>query len=245
VQAEERPDLEAFIEGAAELVGRHLDLDAISALAGSSDLPSLPGPRVPPPAQSIAVARDAAFAFAYPHLLADWSSAGAEVAVFSPLADDPVPSSDLVFLPGGYPELHAGRLATAGTFQRTLGKAAQSAEIYGECGGYMVLGEALVDAEGQSHAMAGLLPLVTSFAERRLHLGYRTVEAEAGLFAGRWTAHEFHYATTLREDGEPLFRAWDAEGVALRPMGLRNGRVAGSFAHLIDRVIEQGQEVAA
>ena len=99
----------------------------------------------------------------------------------------------------------------------------------------MVLGEALVDAEGQSHAMAGLLPLATSFAERRLHLGYRTVTADAGPFAGRWTAHEFHYATTLREEGEPLFRAWDAEGKALGTMGLRKGRVAGSFAHLIDR----------
>ena len=240
VQAEERPDLEAFIEGAADLVARHLDLDGLRALAAGPDLPSFPGPTMPPPAQRIAVARDAAFAFAYPHLLADWRAAGAEIAFFSPLADDPVPPFDLVVLPGGYPELHAGRLASAETFKRTLGNAAQASELYGECGGYMVLGQGLVDASGHSHAMSGLLPLATSFAERRLHLGYRTVQAACGPFAGRWTAHEFHYATILREEGEPLFRAWDAEGAALGAMGLRKGRVSGSFAHLIDRADGQG-----
>ncbi|HVG47173.1 MAG TPA: cobyrinic acid a,c-diamide synthase, partial [Rubellimicrobium sp.] len=74
------------------------------------------------------------------------------------------------------------------------------------------------------------------FETRRLHLGYRRVEAMGGPLPGEWAAHEFHYATTLRAEGEPLFRAWDAEGTELAPMGLRRGRVAGSFAHLIDRV---------
>lgn len=240
VQAEERPDLDAFLEGAADLAERHLDLEGLLGLAGGPDLRPSPGPAVAPPAQRIAVARDAAFAFAYPHLLADWRAQGAELSVFSPLADEPVPEADLVILPGGYPELHAGRLAGAGTFLRSLRKAAETSDVHGECGGYMMLGEALVDAEGRSHAMAGLLPLATSFAERRLHLGYRTVEAGAGPFAGRWTAHEFHYATTLHARGEPLFRAWDAEGAELAPMGLRLGRVAGSFAHLIDRADGQG-----
>jgi len=235
VQAEERPDLEAFLEGAADLVERHLDLSALVALAGG-ELPVAGGPRVPPPAQRIAVARDAAFAFAYPHLLADWRAGGAELAFFSPLADEAVPEADLVILPGGYPELHAGRIAGAKTFMSSLSVAAQSAEIYGECGGYMVLGEGLVDAGGTRHAMAGLLPLETSFAERRLHLGYRRVEALGGPFQGAWAAHEFHYATTLRAEGEPLFRARDAEGTELAPMGLRRGRVTGSFAHLIDRL---------
>lgn len=235
VQAEERPDLEAFLDRAADLVERHLDLEALLALPAGPDLPIMAGPRVPAPAQRIALARDAAFAFAYPHLLADWRAQGAEIATFSPLADEAVPPADLVILPGGYPELHAGRLSAAQTFMRSLRNAAYDADLYGECGGYMVLGEALVDADGHAHAMAGLLPLATSFANRRLHLGYRTVEAGAGPFPGRWTAHEFHYATTLREEGEPLFRAWDAEGTELSPMGLRRERVAGSFAHLIDR----------
>lgn len=235
VQAEERPDLDAFLDRAADLAERHLDLTALVALA-EGDMRGAEGPRVAPPAQRIAVARDPAFAFAYPHLTADWRAGGAEVAFFSPLADEPVPDADLVVLPGGYPELHAGRIAAAERFLSSLRKASDRIHLYGECGGYMVLGEALLDAEGRTHRMAGLLPLETSFAKRRLHLGYRRLEALGGPFPGSWRAHEFHYATTLRAEGEPLFRAWDAEGTELTPMGLRRGRVAGSFAHLIDRM---------
>jgi cobyrinic acid a,c-diamide synthase len=183
----------------------------------------------------IAVAQDRAFGFAYPHMLADWRAAGAELRMFSPLADEPVPEAGFVFLPGGYPELHAGRLSGARTFMQSLRHAAQSSEIYGECGGYMTLGDGLIDADGTRHAMAGLLPLETSFATRKLHLGYRRLTAPDGPFRGAWTGHEFHYASTLRVDGPPLFAARDAEGTALPDMGLRMGRVSGSFAHLIER----------
>ena len=98
----------------------------------------------------------------------------------------------------------------------------------------MVLGEGLVDAEGARHEMAGLLPLATSFQTRRLHLGYRDLTPLGGVFRGPLKGHEFHYATTLRAEGAPLFAARDAEGTALPDMGLRKGRVAGSFAHVID-----------
>lgn len=238
VQAQEQADLEAFIARAARHAADHLDLAAIAqAFAAMRDQgdPGATAPRLAPPAQRIAIARDRAFAFAYPHLLADWQAAGATLSVFSPLADDPVPPADLVFLPGGYPELHAGPIAAAGTFLESLRNAAEQADIYGECGGYMVLGEALVDAGGQAHPMASLLPLATSFAARRLHLGYRRLSAGAGAFAGRWNGHEFHYATTLYARGTPLFAAADAEGTPLPPMGLTLGRTSGSFAHLIDR----------
>ncbi|KAA9008930.1 cobyrinate a,c-diamide synthase [Histidinibacterium aquaticum] len=232
VQAQERPDLEAFLDRAADLVEQSLDLDSLTALA--APLPEAPpARRVPPPAQTIALARDAAFAFAYPHLLDDWRAQGAEIRPFSPLADDPAPGADLVILPGGYPELHAGRIAANSAFQQSL----RDRAIYGECGGYMVLGETLTDAEGETHRMAGLLRLETSFAERRLHLGYRRLTARGGPLPGTWAAHEFHYATTLRAEGDPLFEATDAEGTDLPPMGLRQGRVCGSFAHLIDRVL--------
>ena len=235
VQAQERPDLEAFLDLAAALIEAHLDLDALARIADEAvPLVSAEAPRVAPPGQRIAIASDAAFAFAYPHLLADWRARGAEIVPFSPLADAAVPDGDIVLLPGGYPELHAGRLAAATTFMQSLRKAAQAVPVYGECGGYMVLGEGLVDAEGGRHAMAGLLPLETSFATRRLHLGYRHLMATAGPFAGQWTAHEFHYATTLRAEGPALFAARDAEGAALPDMGLSVGRVSGSFAHLID-----------
>ena len=81
--------------------------------------------------------------------------------------------------------------------------------------------------------MAGLLRLETSFEHRRLHLGYRRVTARGGPMPGTWTAHEFHYATTARIEGAPLFDAQDATGSSLPPMGLRAGPAAGSFAHLI------------
>jgi cobyrinic acid a,c-diamide synthase len=182
------------------------------------------------------VARDAAFAFTYPHLLDDWKAAGAEISFFSPLADEAVPETEFVFLPGGYPELHGVQLATARRFFDSLRAAAGKVQVYGECGGYMVLGESLADADGRTHAMAGLLPLVTSFAARRLHLGYRSLHTDAGPFPGDWAGHEFHYATTLKAEGTPLFRAEDAEGNPLPPMGLVAGQVSGSFAHLIDRL---------
>ena len=144
-----------------------------------------------------------------------------------------MPECDLVYLPGGYPELHAGKLAASAVFLHSLRRASETAQIYGECGGYMVLGQTLIDAKGTPHAMAGLLNLETSFSTRKLHLGYRRLHADHGAFPGAWAGHEFHYATTVRAKGEPLFTAQDAEGTKLSPMGLRDGAVSGSFAHLI------------
>ena len=234
VQAGERPDLDGFLDRAADALAPGLDRAAL--LAAAAPLPGAgPATAPDPPAQVIAMARDTAFAFAYPHMLASWRAAGAEIRCFSPLADEPVPPADLVFLPGGYPELHAPRLAASRTFLDSLCRAATTTDIYGECGGYMVLGDGLVDADGSRHAMAGLLRLETSFEARRLHLGYRQLHGAPGRLAGPWAGHEFHYASTLRAEGPPLFEARDAEGTPLPPMGLRHGRVQGSFAHLIER----------
>ena len=231
VQAGEQAGLEAWLERAADLV------PAAGMPFGPLRLPTAPqygGLPLPPPGQRIAVARDEAFAFAYEHMLAGWRRAGAELAFFSPLADE-APEGDAVFLPGGYPELHAGRIAAAGRFLGALRR--HGGPVYGECGGYMVLGEGLVDAEGKRHAMAGLLPLETSVAEPARRLGYRRLEARGGGFPpGRaFRGHEFHYARALREGpGAPLFEAADALGRPLGPAGLVCGHVAGSFMHLID-----------
>ncbi len=213
----------------AAAVAAAVDADRLIGLARPSRLAGGEACGVAPLGRLIAVARDDAFAFAYPALLADWRRAGAELAWFSPLADEaPDPRADAVFLPGGYPELHAGRLAAATNFLAGLRR--HRGTVYGECGGYMVLGESLVDAAGAAHRMAGLLPLATSFAERRLQLGYREARLLAdfplGPAGARFRGHEFHYATILREGpGERLFDRG----------GLRRGNVAGSFIHLIDR----------
>ncbi|WP_298256490.1 cobyrinate a,c-diamide synthase [uncultured Litoreibacter sp.] len=233
VQASERRDLEQWLDEVADFIETHVDLDALPAarLARSDHYSPL---RLP--YSRIAVAHDEAFAFAYPHLLRDWQASGANIQLFSPLKNEPVPLSELVYLPGGYPELHAARLAGNATFLESLRSASETSDIYGECGGYMTLGETLTDADGTPHKMAGLLDLHTSFQQRKLHLGYRNLRSQSGPFKGRLTGHEFHYATTLKAEGEPLFEATDAQGAVLPPMGLKKGRVCGSFAHIIDRL---------
>ena len=245
VQAAERADLTALLNRAADWLADHVDLDALVALARPGRIAAAgaaPGPALPPLGQRIAVADDLAFGFCYPAVLDGWRAAGAEVMPFSPLTgDEPDPAADAVYLPGGYPELHAGRLAANDAFLNGLRAAdKRGAAIFGECGGYMVLGEGLVDEDGARHALAGLLPLETSFAEPKLSLGYRHAAVRtAGPFDGAVTAfrgHEFHYAVTLREGpGDALFDCADAAGRSVGPRGLVAGRVAGSFVHLIDR----------
>ncbi len=230
VQAQERPDLDAFLDQAGDLIEKSVDLNALPPL---HRLKAANRVRSKPPAQRIAIAQDAAFAFAYPHLLDDWHNARAEISTFSPLNNDPAPEADLIYLPGGYPELYAGQLSANSTFMNSLHN--NTAQIYGECGGYMTLGETLTDADGQTHQMAGLLGLETSFAQRKLHLGYRHLQADKGPMKGRWTGHEFHYATTIKAEGTTLFAAQDATDTALPSMGLIKGNVSGSFAHIIDQ----------
>lgn len=236
VQASEHADLKAFLDRAADSVARHIEIDRLVALA--QPLATVPPQNaLPPLGQRIAIARDEAFAFLYPHLLTGWRRAGAELSFFSPLADEaPAPDADAIFLPGGYPELQAGRIANAATFRAGLRDAAADGRlIYGECGGYMVLGQALIDAEGEEHGMAGLLPVVTSFAKRKLHLGYRHLTHDGVLpFPATLRGHEFHYSIIARQEtAAPLFRAEDAAGRHLGPMGQRCNRVMGSYAHVI------------
>ena len=241
VQAGETQALDARLETMADFVEAHVDCDRVLALAGELALVS-PAPgavALRPPGQRIALARDAAFSFIYPHLVQGWRAAGAEIVSFSPLADEPPPADcDLCWLPGGYPELHAGRLAAAARFREGLRLFAETRPVHGECGGYMVLGESLVDAAGVAHPMAGLLGVETSFAKRRLTLGYREAQLAAACALGAAGAvlrgHEFHYATIASSGSdEPFATVRDAYGTAAAPAGSRRGRVTGSFFHVI------------
>ncbi|MGD9659499.1 MAG: cobyrinate a,c-diamide synthase [Methylocystis sp.] len=196
------------------------------------------GAATAPPAQRIAIARDDAFSFFYPHLAQSWRDAGAALCFFSPLADEAPPDDcDLCWLPGGYPELHAGRLSAAQGFMNGLRHFAERRWVHGECGGYMVLGGSLIDAAGEAHEMAGLLELETSFARRKLHLGYRCARLAADHPLGAANlllrGHEFHYASVIREEGAPFALAHDAYSDEPRPAGLARDGVSGSFFHLM------------
>ncbi|WP_342779256.1 cobyrinate a,c-diamide synthase [Denitrobaculum tricleocarpae] len=270
IQANEHEALESFLEAAACDIAGEIDCDrlAVSASArlckerggGVSGASRSRQPGLKPFGQRIAVARDTAFAFSYPFLLDAWRTAGAEISLFSPLADEaPDLTADAVYLPGGYPELHAGRLAGNRSFMTGLEESARrGACVYGECGGYMVLGEGLTDAQGVRHAMAGLLPLETSFAPektgkpgRRMVLGYRQAallqDTAIGMAGEGFRGHEFHYARELSVDepttpvravrpGDRLFGLKDAQGQDLADAGLVRGNVMGSFLHIIDTV---------
>ena len=238
VQAEETADLDARLDALAAFVSAHVDLDALVALGG----PLAAGGEavaLTPPGQRIAVARDAAFTFLYPHLLSGWRRAGAEVAFFAPLADEPPPAdADVCWLPGGYPELHAGRLAASQSFLSGLRRFAETKPVHGECGGYMALGASLTDASGFRHEMAGLLSVETSFAKRRMTLGYRRARlAEDGPLGRKGQArlgHEFHYATVAAAGADaPFAFVTDAYGAPEAPTGSRRGLVTGSFFHVI------------
>jgi cobyrinic acid a,c-diamide synthase len=239
VQAGEHHGLERFVDDAADRMERGCQIAQLLDLAqagGRTVAQTVPS--IPPLAQSIAIAQDVAFAFSYPHLLNSWKQQGASLSFFSPLADEgPDETADAIYLPGGYPELHAGRLSANQTFRSSMVIAAKAGRrIYGECGGYMVLGDALIDASGQSHAMLGLLPLVSSFQHRKRHLGYRRVRPLDGSFFDQpMTAHEYHHSTIVSEgEADRLFAVRDARGDDLGLAGLRRGHVAGSYMHLID-----------
>lgn len=238
VQAEEHGALEEMIVEAADFVAGHTDLKALRSAAAGRDHTVPEAAPVTPPGQRIALARDAAFSFVYPHMLAAWRRAGAEILPFSPLADQaPDETADVCWLPGGYPELHAGSLAAATRFRAGLRRFGETRPVHGECGGYMAMGAALIDADGTSHEMAGLLGLVTSYARRRMHLGYRRARLLAAMpgfpSGGELRGHEFHYSSVVTLDDEPLAQVEDATGAQVAEAGSRRGRATGTFFHLI------------
>ena len=238
--------VEQILDHAADLIDEYCDLDAILDAAqklpaankavAALPLPFTSPPAMSPPAKTIAVANDAAFGFAYHHLLAGWQQQGAEIRPFSPLNDEkPADDADFIFLPGGYPELYLPTLSRNRQFLLGLNKAATAnIPIYGECGGYMVLGTGITDASGNRFDMAGLLDVETSFANKKRHLGYRKfTPVEPFFWDGPFLGHEFHYTNVVSASGTPLFTAHDANDQPLGMAGLRKGSVAGSYLHII------------
>lgn len=243
VQAGEQENLPAILTDMAAFVTEHVDIAALIAAAAGT-LQDTPAPaKITPPGQRIALAQDDAFAFVYPHLLAGWRAAGATILPFSPLGDEaPDESADVCWLAGGYPELHAGKLAAADTFRQGLQKFVQTRPVHGECGGYMTMGAGLVDKDGTRHQMTGLLGLETSFSKRKMHLGYRKADLLAAIPAhpkgARLRGHEFHYASILSEPDAPLAKITDSNDIVVAETGsikryAGGGAATGTFFHMI------------
>ena len=232
-QPRELPDMQGQAERLAAVIQKNFDLPALRALARpmpSTDKPLQQG--FFPADARVAVARDAAFSFVYPHWLPEQAQS------FSPLANERVPDdATLVFLPGGYPELHAATLSRADAFRDSLRAAhARGATIYGECGGYMALGQAMT-VNGERFEMAGLLPVVTHYSDGAARtLGYRSMTAPEDFWAGsRLNGHEFHASTAENLEPPSLFQAMDSRQASLGLLGHRKGNTMGSYLHIIDR----------
>ncbi len=219
-----------------------IDLDAIVRIAGTaggpsdSDSPVFPHERQPARC-AIAVAQDRAFSFYYQDSLDMLSAWGAEVVPFSPLDGDALPDGvGGVYLGGGFPELFAEELSrNKGMLDSVRSAIGRNVPVYGECGGLMYLGNSLSDLDGRQFPMVGAIPVVSSMEGRRLHLGYREVEACAEgplLRAGeRVRGHEFHWSVLQDPPGEES-AAYRVVNQAGRPEGFRNGSVWASYIHV-------------
>ncbi len=183
----------------ADAAERHLDVDAIMRIAAepgqNSEHPRMHAARELTRDATIAVARDAAFSFYYPENLDLLAAAGATLVDFSPLRDPCLPAgASGVYLGGGYPEVHARALAANAALLAALRRFATAGGlVYAECGGLMLLGDALEDEHGDVHAMAGVLPLRTRMLPQRLAIGYREVTIACDFLPAIVArGHEFH-----------------------------------------------------
>lgn len=232
------PERHLGLVAAAELDDLDARLDALAdawEAYGRTDLPpavsfadvAVPAPRVRLDGVRIAVARDAAFAFLYPANLDLLRDAGASIAFFSPLAGDPLPTCDAVWLPGGYPELHIDTLAARDDLRRELHAHVDAGRpLLAECGGLLYALDRLVDREGHFGAMAALLEGHAAMQPRLAALGMQ----EAALPEGVLRGHSFHYAQASIA-GEPLATAHNPHGGPTAERIYRRGRMTASFVH--------------
>jgi cobyrinic acid a,c-diamide synthase len=231
-----------------DAVERSVDLDRLLALATPSELPSRGGPesecpsgrhgRAPTRRARIGVAHDAAFQFYYAENLDLLREAGADLVAFSPLDAPALPAVDGLYLGGGYPELHARRLAENVAMRRAVRRFADSGRpIYAECGGLMYLAESLEDGGGAAHEMVGVLPVRVRRSPRRMALGYTEVaftgETPLGPSGAIARGHEFHYSS-VDPVPEGVARAYriTQRGAERRAEGYLVGRTLMSYVHL-------------
>ncbi len=224
LQAAEIDDLGARLDRLADALAASAAVDLPPPVEFADQPPPVVAPRLT--GRRIAVACDAAYGFIYPANLDTLQALGAEIAFFSPLAGDALPDCDAVWLPGGYPELHAVTLAGNPGLWRALAAHVEAGKpLLAECGGMMSLFESVVDKAGTSHPFAGLLPGRAVMQPRLAALGTQFAE----LPEGRLSGHTFHYSRS-ETPLEPLVRARTAEGRDGEAI-YRRGRLTASYVH--------------
>ena len=225
MQAEEIADLGARLDRLAD----HLQVTGAAELPPAVDFPAASAPAIPPllAGRRIAIARDAAYGFIYPANVDTLRALGAELAFFSPLAGETLPTAcDAVWLPGGYPELHGGTLAANAAFWADLrAHVAAGRPVLAECGGLMSLLDTIVDKAGVAHAFGGLLPGRAVMQQRLAALGMQAVD----LTQGRMSGHTFHYSKT-ETPLVPWRHAHGTDGSAGEAV-YRSGSITASYVH--------------
>ena len=234
--AEEVENLQQKLALLADAVEEHIDWPRLLALC-EKEPPALPvQPETPPARVRIAVAQDEAFCFIYAETLEAFRDAGAEVVFFSPLRDTALPENiGGLYLPGGYPELHAKELSENTSLLREIKRKIESGlPTAAECGGFLYLGQSLTDAEGQSWPMAGVLPGEAKDAGRLVRFGYATLSADSDSLLFRagesFPIHEFHHWDSTA-NGTALAAKKPVGGAAWR-CGFVNEHFYAGFPHL-------------
>ncbi|MGL1834122.1 cobyrinate a,c-diamide synthase [Rhodocyclaceae bacterium SMB388] len=225
MQAAEIPDLLARLDRFADALER----TGAGALPEAVCFDMVPPPGLPPllAGKRIAIAHDSAYGFIYPANLDTLRALGADLCFFSPLAGDALPDADALWLPGGYPELHGGRLTERDDLWRALADFTDSGRpVLAECGGMMSLFDAIVDKEGQTHRFAGVLPGRAVLQPRFVALGTQWVELPEGTLSG----HTYHHSRT-ETDLVPLLHARRGDGQPGEAV-YRRQRLTASYVHL-------------
>ena len=226
-------DRQAVIDAMADHIEKTVNIERLLEVA-KIELPEVEAVpmRTERSGKVIAVARDEAFNFIY-HANIEALSRYGEVRFFSPLHDEKLPDADLVYLAGGYPELHARALAENASMRESIaGWCRSGGATYAECGGLMYLGQTLTLADGASYPMCGVLDLDTTLQEARLTLGYRKVYP-TGTAGIELRGHEFHYSRISRQGQiENIAEVRNARDQQVETQLFRAANTIASYLHL-------------
>ncbi|WP_321996385.1 cobyrinate a,c-diamide synthase [Draconibacterium orientale] len=214
---------------AAELVAKHIDIDRLLELTAKTEKTAPANPPTQDKKIAIALAHDEAFNFSYAANIDAMEQLGT-VTRFSPVHDKTIPAADLLWLPGGYPELFARQLAENTTMQQSINEFIEQGKmVIAECGGMMYLGKEIIDENGKREAMCRVFNISTSFENKKLHLGYRQINRDDFELKG----HEFHYSNLIQHEPSSInIEVKNARGIPVEMPVLISKNCWASYMHI-------------